>query len=288
MRITTNVASMTSQESLSITSKMLSNSLEKLSTGLRLNKASDDASGMAIADKLRTQRSSIAQSIDNANSAVAMMQIADKAMSEQSNILDIVKVKLIQAGTATTSTDGRVSIAKDINKLLDQLNNIASQTNYNGRSLLQASEIDTNATSSFVFQIGENNFSTIATTGTIRANTNGLSNLSALKTVVFGGSITATEAVNAMVIVDNSITSLNDMRSNFGSTINQLESSTRNLLTQKTNIASAESVIRDVDYGAESAAFSKLAIQQRSGMYASSQANSMQNSVMMVLNATGN
>lgn len=285
MRITTNVASMNSNESLASSTKILTNSLEKLATGLRLNKASDNASGIAIADKLRTQRSSIGQSIDNANSAIAMMQIADKAMSEQSNILDIVKTKLIQAGTATTSSDGRVSIAKDVNKLLQQLDNIASQTNYNGLTLLQASKIDTNATSSFVFQIGENNASTISTTGTIRANTDGLDNLAAIKTVVSGGAITATEARNAMDIVDKSIASLNDMRSNFGSTINQLESSTRNLLTTKTNIASAESVIRDVDYAVESSNFSKYTLIHRAGSYASSQANSMQNSVMMVLNA---
>lgn len=276
---------MNSNQSLTSSGKVLSGSLEKLATGLRLNKASDDASGVAIADKLRTQRSSIGQSIDNANSAIAMMQISDKAMSEQSNILNIVKVKLVQASTATTSSDGRVSIAKDINKLLDQLNNIASQTNYNGLTLLQASESDTNATSSFVFQIGENNSSTISTTGTIRANTDGLDNLAALKTVVSGGAITATEARNAMVIVDNSVSSLNDMRANFGSTINQLESSTRNLLTTRTNIASAEAVIRDVDYASESSNFSKYSLIHRAGAYASSQANSLQNSVMLVLNA---
>ncbi|MEJ5168494.1 MAG: flagellin, partial [Arcobacteraceae bacterium] len=99
MRINTNVSSLNAQESANITNANLKNSLEKLSSGLRINKASDDASGLAIADKLRTQASSIGQSIANGNSAVSLTQIADKAMAEQSNILDIVKTKLLQAAT---------------------------------------------------------------------------------------------------------------------------------------------------------------------------------------------
>ena len=116
MRINTNVSSLTAQEAAQNTSKTITASLEKLSTGFRINKASDDASGLAIADKLRTQATSISQGISNGNSAVSLLQIADKSMGEQSNILDTVKAKLIQANTATTSADGRESIRKDIGK----------------------------------------------------------------------------------------------------------------------------------------------------------------------------
>ncbi len=137
MRINTNVASLNAREANMNTQKHLNNSLEKLSSGLRINKASDDASGLSIADKLRTQASSIGQSILNGNSAVALTQIADKAMAEQSNILDIIKTKLLQAATATTSSAGRDAISKDVSKLFSQLNNIAIQTNYNGIQLLQ-------------------------------------------------------------------------------------------------------------------------------------------------------
>ena len=87
--------------------KTLGNSLEKLSTGLKINKASDDASALAISDKLRTQASGIKQGIDNANSAIAMMNIADKSMDELSNILDTIKAKAIQMNTDTTNEDGR-------------------------------------------------------------------------------------------------------------------------------------------------------------------------------------
>ena len=137
MRINTNVASLTAMESNVQVNKNLTSSLEKLSSGLRINKASDDASGMAIADKLRTQASALGQSISNANNAASLIQIADKAMAEQSNILDIIKTKLIQAATSTTSAEGREAIRKDIAKLHTQLDNIAEQTNYNGTKLLQ-------------------------------------------------------------------------------------------------------------------------------------------------------
>ncbi|MGB1227535.1 MAG: flagellin, partial [Poseidonibacter sp.] len=109
MIINTNVSSLTAQEAATNTNKTLSSSLEKLSTGLKINKASDDASGLAIADKLRTQATSIDQGVANGNSAVTLLQIADKSMAEQSNILDTVKAKLIQANTDTTSDDGRES-----------------------------------------------------------------------------------------------------------------------------------------------------------------------------------
>ena len=116
MRINTNVASLVAQENAANTQFKLSSSLEKLSSGLKINKAADDASGLAIADKLRTQGTSIDQGIANGNSAVTLLQIADKSMSEQSNILDTIKAKLIQANTDTTSDDGRESIRKDISK----------------------------------------------------------------------------------------------------------------------------------------------------------------------------
>ena len=142
MRINTNVSSLVAQEANQNTTKNIASSLEKLSTGLQINKASDDASGLAIADKLRTQASGLNQAVSNGNSAVTLTQIADKAMAEQSNILDVIKQKLIQAGTATTSSEGIGAIAKDIEKLMDQIDNIASQTTYNGTELLQNSTTD--------------------------------------------------------------------------------------------------------------------------------------------------
>lgn len=291
MRIQTNVDSLTAMENSSINSKKLSTSLEKLSSGLKVNKASDDASGLAIADKLRTQQSSLTQSINNATSAVAMIQIADKAMGEQSNILDIVKQKLIQASTATTSDEGRESIAKDINKLLTQLDNIAEQTMYNDMSLLQKS--DGSATSSLTFIVGEKQNNQINTDGSIQSNTTGLGNtpvggvytLATLKshTEGDGTDLTDTRASSYLEVVDNAISDLNTFRADFGSTQIQVESAMRNMMTQKTNIAAAESVIRDVDYASESADFNKFNLMTQSSTYAQAQANSRPNDVLRLL-----
>ena len=298
MRINTNVSSLTAQESAVNTNKSITNSLEKLSSGLRINKAADDASGLAIADKLRTQVTSINQGVSNGNSAIALLQIADKSMAEQSTILDTIKAKLIQANTDTTSSAGRTAIAKDVNKLLDQLNNIAKQTNYNGTALLQAetksSSTGTAASSGLTFQVGESTADLIKTK-TIQANVTGLS-LSSLKSNVsagakytnVNGTVTGTAFTKVMAsagqkAIDDAITKLNGYRGDIGSTQNQVESAVRNLATQATNIKNAESVIRDVDYAQESANYNKLNIIAQAGSYAISQANSTQQNVLRLL-----
>src|SRR5574344_1578053 len=168
MRINTNISALSAQEAATKTNLTIQSSLEKLSSGLRINKASDDASGLAIADKLRTQVTSINQGIANGSSAVSLLQIADKSMDEQSKILDTVKSKLVQANTATTSSAGRDSIGKDVKKLLEQLDNIAKQVNYNGLQLLQSSSTSQTSSAAHSFQIGEKASDTI-NLGSIKA-----------------------------------------------------------------------------------------------------------------------
>ncbi|RXJ98232.1 flagellin [Arcobacter sp. CECT 8986] len=285
MRINTNTASLMAQEANTNTNKKLTTSLEKLSSGLRINKASDDASGLAIADKLRTQASSLGQSISNGNSAVSLTQIADKAMAEQSNILDTVKTKLIQASTDTTSDEGRKSIEKDIKKLLEQLNNIASQTNYNGTALLQADmgPAGTGARTSLTFQMGETANDTIATTAGVQANTSGLGLTNIVTEVSNSTAVAAGTARGYLTTVDSAIDKLNSWRADYGSTQNQLESAIRNQMTQQTNIKAAESVIRDVDYAQESATFNKQNIISQAGTFAMSQANNVQQNILRLL-----
>ncbi|WP_071627940.1 flagellin [Poseidonibacter lekithochrous] len=282
MRINTNVASLNSQESAANTQNNLRSSLEKLSSGLRINKASDDASGLAIADKLRTQANSIGQSISNGNSAVALTQIADKAMAEQSNILDIVKTKLIQAATDTTSDDGRKAIGKDINKLLSQLNNIAEQTNYNGTKLLEGANSGA-AAGQLTFQMGENSADTIQTATGVQSTTTGLALDTITDDVIVSATFDAAYARASLDDVDSALNTLNGWRADFGSTQNQLESAVRNQMTQQTNIKAAESVIRDVDYAAESANFNKQNIIAQAGTYAMSQSNATQQNVLRLL-----
>ncbi|MCT7504967.1 flagellin [Aliarcobacter cryaerophilus] len=302
MRINTNISSLGAQEAAQNTNKSIANSLEKLSTGLKINKASDDASGLAIADKLRTQVTSINQGISNGNSAIALLQIADKSMAEQSKILDTIKSKLIQANTATTSDDGRTAIAKDVTKLLEQLNNIAEQTNYNGTNLLQNARSTAAATltatraaqTGLSFQIGENKDDLIKTK-TIQANVGGYKLTTLATAVKAGAGISAgttagatarfsrAESSAGQTAIDKAITQLNGYRGDIGSTQNQVESAVRNLMTQSTNIKAAESVIRDVDYAEESANFNKLNIISQAGSYAISQSNATQQNVLRLL-----
>jgi flagellin len=281
MRINTNISSLNAQEAAQNTNRLMQNSLEKLSTGVRINKAADDASGLAIADKLRTQATSINQGIDNGNSAVALLQIADKSMAEQSKILDTIKAKLIQANTDTTSSAGREAIAKDISKLLEQLNNIGEQTNYNGRQLISGAD-GTSSASVHTFQIGEKSTDTIKTVA-ISANTTGLSLTTLSSNVATASSFTKAQAAAAQTAVNAAITSLNTMRADIGSTQNQVESAVRNLMTQATNVKAAESIIRDVDYALESANFNKQNIIAQAGTYAISQANAAQQNVLRLL-----
>ena len=306
MKINTNISSLTAQEAATNTNRSIAGSLEKLSTGLKINKASDDASGLAIADKLRTQVTSINQGISNGNSAIALLQITDKSMAEQSKILDTIKSKLIQANTDTTSTAGRTAIAKDVTKLLQQLNNIGEQTNYNGTNLLQKARTTANASNvanltagrtkldGLSFQIGEGTQDLIKTK-TINSNVAGLKLTALAKAVRTGAKASAGATAGAAGVfsralasagqkaIDAAITTLNGYRGDIGSTQNQVESAVRNLMTQSTNIKAAESVIRDVDYAEESANFNKLNIISQAGSYAISQANATQQNVLRLL-----
>ncbi|RXJ77297.1 flagellin [Arcobacter sp. F155] len=297
MRINTNVSSLTAQESAVNTNKNLKSSLEKLSSGLKINKASDDASGLAIADKLRTQATAINQGIDNGNSAVTLLQIADKSMAEQSNILDTIKAKLIQANTDTTSAAGRISIAKDIDKLLEQLDNISQSTNYNGTQLI-GSTTGTGSSTSLSFQVGESytNGGTIEL-GAITSNSTGLALTGLSDAVSAAGALSAGSTGGDLATagfsggdiegfqdaIGDAITKLNGYRGDIGSTQNQIESAVRNLMTQATNVKAAESIIRDVDYAKESANFNKQNIISQAGSYAMSQANNVQQNVLRLL-----
>jgi flagellin len=278
MRLSTNIFI---SESLSNTSIRFGSSLEKLTTGIKVNKASDDGSGLSIADKLRTQATSLNKAVDNGNSAIAMLQIADKSMAEQSKILDTIKAKLVQANTDTTSSAGREAIAKDISKLLEQLNNIGKQTNYNGRQLISGSNGTTSA-SIHTFQVGEKFSDTIKTVA-ISANTTGLSLTTLSSNVATATSFTKVQAATAQSAVNSAITSLNIMRADIGSTQNQIESAIRNLMTQATNIEAAKSAILDVDYAFESANFKKETIILNAGQFALTQANARMENILRLL-----
>jgi len=138
-RINTNIAAMNSHTNALMNNRNLDSSLAKLSSGLRINTAADDASGMAIADSLRSQSSALGQAVSNANDGISIVQIADKAMDEQIKILDTIKVKATQAAQDGQTTVSRKALQADITRLMESLDNIANTTSYNGQNLLAGS-----------------------------------------------------------------------------------------------------------------------------------------------------
>lgn len=149
-RINTNIAALGSHTSAVMNNRSLDNSLSKLSSGLRINKAADDASGLAIANSLRAQASSLAQAVSNGNDAIGLIQTADGALSEYSNILDTIKTKAVQAASDGQNSASRLAIQKDIDRLLENLNTIAKTTSFNGQKLLSGTFINKE------FQMGAN------------------------------------------------------------------------------------------------------------------------------------
>lgn len=246
-------------------------SLNRIATGVTLNQASNDASSLAISENLQAQASGYTQAIENNNSAIALTQIADGAINEQSNILDTVKEKLLQASTDTTSQDGRDALLNDIKGLLEQFDNIASSTNYNDTNLLQNTSTDTSATDTLQFQAGEES-SDLIETSSVQSNTEGLGLLALVNQDA--STFSSSDARSFLDDVDNAISGLSDIRSEFGSVQNQLESSTTNLLSQKTETLGANAVY-DTDFAKESANFSKQNILAQIGAFASSQANNI-------------
>ena len=158
MRIVTNVAALNAVVANTNNSSNLSKSLERLSTGLKINAAKDNASGMAIANQLKTQASALSQAIDNGNQANSVLLTADKAIEEQSNILDQIKSKAIQAAQDGQSTKTRNMLQADINRLMEELDNIANSTSFNGKQLLSG------GFSNQEFQVGDKSNITVKTT----------------------------------------------------------------------------------------------------------------------------
>ena len=245
--------------------------LNRIATGIELNQASDDYSSLAITNNLLSQSSGYSQAIENTNSAIASTQIASSATNEQSSILDNIKEKLLQASTDTTSQDGREALLKDIQSQLDQFNQIASSTNYNGQTLLQNSASDTSASQVQQYQSGINSENLIETSS-VQSNTQGLG-LTALSSQD-ATSFSSSDARGFLQSVDNAINGLNDIRSEFGSVQNQLENSSRNLISQEVGTLSAAS-ISDTDYAKESASFSKQNIMGQIGAFSLAQGNNV-------------
>ena len=272
-RINTNIGAMNAHMYSTKNNVGLDKSLSSLSSGLRINKAADDASGLAIANQLSAQSEGLGQAIRNSNDGIALIQTADGALEETDNILNRVRTLSVQAANDTQDATSRGFIQEEIDALIEELDVIASTTSFNGQNLLDASGGD--GAGVFTFHTGA--YTTETTAVTITSADSTTLGVNALDVTTQGAAETSIASADAAIVL------VDTLRSTLGAGQNKLESNVRNISVTQVNIASAESQIRDVDFAAESANFSKHNILAQSGSYAMSQANAVQQNVLKLL-----
>ncbi len=261
--VNTNINAMTANMNLNRSDQAVNSSLGSLSSGLKLNSASDDASSLSIADQLSAQVSGMGQAMMNANDSVGMIQIADGGMSSISENMDRIRVLTLQASNGTMNDASREAIQKEIDGLLKSSDQIANSTSYNGIDLLNGTTLTTqsgaNAGDTQTLEIGD-----------------------ATMTSLLGGSIDVTTEeglASALETIDKAMDGIHDIRSSLGSSENQLVSTINSLSVTQINTASAESQLRDVDFAAESANFSKENMMSQIGSYVQAQSNAVESNV---------
>lgn len=255
--------------------KSFTESLEKIATGHRINKAADDASGMVIADNLGIQARSLGQAIANANDAISMSQIADGALEESAGIINTIRTKAVQASNGSQSMESRQALQNDIRKLVEQLDTIAQNTSYNNQKLLSGDFVNQS------FQVGANTGELITLSiGSAESSQLGDQELGRLSDI---NVLTVEGAQSAIQITDAALKEVNSIRSEIGSTQNQLSSTISNLSTTHINVLSAESTIRDVDLAEESMNLSRLKRVSQARAYAAVKSNEQSNSILKLL-----
>ena len=262
-RINTNIGAMNAHRNATLNNVGLDKSLNSLSSGLRINRAADDASGLAIANKLSAQSQGLGQAIKNSNDMIGLVQTADGALEEQIDISQRIRVLAVQSANDTQDTGSRAHIQTEVDALLLQFSAITDNTTFNDKSLLTGS--------AYTAQTGHKNGQSFDVT---------MPTVSAAGTQDVSSQAGAEGVISAM---DTRIDALSTARAGLGANQNRLESNIRNISTTQINVAAAESNIRDVDFAAESANFAKHNILAQSGSYAMSQANSVQQNVMRLL-----
>ena len=293
MRINHNIAAMATQGAMSKVNSDLNSSLEKLSTGLRINRASDDAAGLGVSETLRTQVNGTAQAMRNAQDGIAAINIAEGAANEVSSILQRMRELAVQSANDTLTSNERVYTNTELKQLTNEIDRIAAVTNYNGMKLLSSSGTTSNdrfgrgGVGSALWIDANSVYGTDSITITIDtlsstslgagAKSGGVANLGKVYLT------SQTAAVSAIQSLDESIESVNLMRSNMGAFINRLDHAINNLTTSNTNQQAAESQIRDVDFASETSTFTKNQILMQSSTAMLSQANILPQSVLQLL-----
>ncbi len=266
LTINTNVASLSAQRNFNNNTMGLNKSLERLSSGFRINRASDDAAGLQISESLRSQIRGSQKALDNTQDGVNVLNIADGAMQTIQDNLQRVRELAVQAGNDTYATAQRSAINQEINALRTDIDRIANSAEFNGGSLLDGT------VSSFFIQVGANNSATndrISISGALADTTTGASGLN-LAAAAITDNATAQTYIGS---VDTALGTLNGRRATLGSLVNRLDSASKNLQVNTENLAASESRIRNVDVASESANMIKHQILQQASASILSQAN---------------
>ena len=262
LRVNTNVASVNAQRNLVNTTDRLNRSLERLSSGLRITRASDDAAGLAISERFRAEIRSLAQAQRNANDGVSMLQIAEGALNETSGILIRLRELAIQSANGTLGSGERNTLNDEFQALVGEISRIAAVTEFNGTQVLNGG-----SGVSVTFQIGTNNTANdrITVTG-VDATASGVG--------VSGLSITTVSGAQAALSsIDAAIDTVSNLRAQFGAAQVRLESAIRSIAVAIENTTAAESRIRDVDVASETAELTRNQVLQQAGVAVLAQAN---------------
>jgi flagellin len=281
MRINHNVSAMITQTALGKADSSMSKSLEKLSTGLRVNRASDDAAGLAVSERLRAQVNGMGRAKANAQDGIALLQIAEGACNEIDSVLQRQRELAVQASSDTLTTTDRSYLDAEFKQLASEVDRIATSTQYNTMTLLDSTGFGAGAAGS-ILHIGANANTADEISVTIGSVSTGSLNISTSGSNSVGVS-TQASATLAITSVDDAMKTVNQLRANLGSVINRLDHTINNIANQEFNTQDAESRIRDVDFAEETTQFTRNQILVQSSTSMLSQANQKPQSVLALL-----
>ncbi len=276
LKVNTNVNALQILNSMDITNGKVSQSLQRLSSGLRINSAKDDASGFAIANSFAAKITSMKVASQNSNEAQSMLQTADGAYSKINDIL--VRMKSLATQAASGQTESLATMNNEFKNLQDEIDRISSSTKYGSKMLVDGSA----STNGITFQVGATN----TTSDRITIKFDGATADSLLVSSMGGSAIninTQTAAQSAMNSLDTALTSINSFMGTVGAYQNRLQYTVENLAISVQNYSSSESTIRDVDMASEISSFTKNQILQQSAMSMLAQANSAPQQILTLL-----
>ena len=268
MRINTNLNAMIATNQMTKNTALAGASMEKLSTGLRITKAGDDAAGLAVSENMRAQIRGMEQAERNVQDGISMVQTAEGALEEAGNIAQRMRELGIQAGNDTLSAEDRAKVKEELTQLQDEMKKISEETKFNGKQLL-------NTTGTFTIQAGANSETRTVKTADLSSIAKSLSLTSNIAT--------SSDAQSFVTKIDTALTSITAARSALGAMQNRLEYTANNLTTSTENLTAAESRIRDVDVAKEMVTLSKLNILNQASQAMVSQAKQQPESVSQLL-----